>query len=249
MQNESTRTSAGPRDANARRRRVAIDRLPTDDAAHARRATAARGNRKHAAAVVNERITGIMCGSKPPRKIGLCWRTMTPDEAVRRLAAFVTEKGEFSADEVYNAMEKAGVPEATADRAYKFAQIAWTHLCLADSGLKFPSEYFCLNGGGEIVETGLLAQEPSYAAAIVVGKENARTPGISRLVSMSAEVNSINAALHKGSKPENLVLGPPAIFLEDPTAEGLEKAREEIRRRLPPAAPRKSPRPWWRFWA
>ena len=174
---------------------------------------------------------------------------MTPDEAVRRLGAFVTENGAFTADDVYQTLEKSGIPALTADRAYKFAQIAWTHLCLGDSGLKFPSEYFCLNAGGDIVESGRLENEPSYAATIAVGKESGRTPGILHLVSLSAEVNAINAALKKGSKPENLVLGPPAIFLEDPTAEGLERAREEIRRRLPPTPRRNARRPWWRFWA
>jgi hypothetical protein len=172
---------------------------------------------------------------------------MTPEQAVNQLAALVVDNTEFSTDDIYEAMGKAGVPDDVADRAYKFTQIAWARVLLGGLGLKFPSDYFCLNASGDIVESGRLEEQPFFVAATHVATEHARSKGFARFASMSADVLAVNDALHAGSKPENLVLAPPAIFLEAPTSAGMEKARQEIARRL--AASRgAAPKPWWRFW-
>jgi len=60
---------------------------------------------------------------------------------------------------------------------------------------------------------------------------------------MAAEVHAVNELLNKGSKPENLVTATPALFMEAPTPEGMERARQHLLRGLD--QPKK---PWWRFW-
>ena len=86
-----------------------------------------------------------------------------------------------------------------------------------------------------------------FAAATREAANEGRSEGVARLGAMSAHFNAVNDALNAGSKPENLSLAPPAVFLEDPTPEGIEKATAEISRRL--SASRKPARkPWWRFW-
>ena len=43
------------------------------------------------------------------------------------LADAIAAGGEFTEDELYAAMSRAGLPDDVADHAYKFTQIAWGH--------------------------------------------------------------------------------------------------------------------------
>jgi hypothetical protein len=58
---------------------------------------------------------------------------------------------------------------------------------------------------------------------------------------MSADVNAVNNALNRGSKPEDLATAPPCLFTEAPTEAGMENARKAIAEHL--AALRGRPRP------
>ena len=124
---------------------------------------------------------------------------------------------------------------------------------LANLGVTVASNYFCFNSAGEVTESGLLKEEPFFCAALEVAKQP-RTPGFVRLAAMSADVSVVNAALHAGSRPENLVTDPPAVFLEAPTPDGVSKARRflaEWRRtqaRRPPPGSSSPNKPWWRLW-
>jgi hypothetical protein len=159
---------------------------------------------------------------------------MTPEMAVRRLTDIIDSEGEFTEDGVYSAMAQAGIPEAVADRAFKFTQIAFGRVFLDGMGIKFPVDYLCFNAAGDVIESGLLAEQPYFVAAMTIARS--RPPrGLPRLALMSSEVNAVNRALKAGSKTENLVAGPPAMFLEPPTPVGVDKARQVLRDRL--AAP------------
>jgi hypothetical protein len=59
---------------------------------------------------------------------------LTPDAAVACLAEIVAQRATFEEEDIYEAMRKVGVPDAVADRAYKFAQIAWGRAFLAGLG-------------------------------------------------------------------------------------------------------------------
>src|SRR6266849_4272136 len=176
---------------------------------------------------------------------------VSPDTAVAWLADIVASRNEFTEDEVYSALADAGVPGALADRAYKFTQIAWARSLLARLGVQFSPEYVCFDASGKIVESGRLADESCFAAASRLAARYASAPGLRRLALMSADLRAVNEALNKGSKPEDLVTTPAFLFLEAPTAAGMENARRVIDRHMAAAAaatPKSAPaKPWWRF--
>ena len=181
---------------------------------------------------------------------------MAPEAAVARLAEIVAARAEFTEDDIYAAMADASIPDLIADRAYKFTQTAWGRAFLDGMGVQFGTDYLCFNGAGEVIELGQLADQPYFVAAARLVPQYARSPGFKSLVLMSADVSTVNSALHAGSKPENLVMGPAAFFMEAATPAGLAKAQQLLSERVSagkrgsssvgrPAADNK---PWWRFW-
>jgi NACalpha-BTF3-like transcription factor len=202
---------------------------------------------------------------------------MTPEAAVARLAELMDTRDKLSQDDIYTMMREAGIPDPVADRALKFTQIAWGRVFLGSFGVRFSPDYFSFNAVGDVVEQGLLREQPYFAAAMSLARRYANTPGFQRLAVMSADVDAVNRALNAGSKAENLVTSPAALFFEVATPAGMEKARkliaqkaaeaekEERSRRLeaaerparptPPAKPASSAKPaspakpWWRFWS
>lgn len=181
---------------------------------------------------------------------------MTPEAAVGRLAEIIAARSDFTEDELYAAMSEVGIPDPVADRAYKFTQTAWGRAFLDGLGVQFGSDYLCFDAAGDVIESGELADQPYFAAAVRLAPRYARSPGLKRFVLMSADVSAVNSALNAGSRPEDLVMGPAAFFMEAPTAAGMDRARRILSERAsagkrsgsgrsPPAAGKK---PWWRFW-
>jgi hypothetical protein len=144
-------------------------------------------------------------------------------DAVGRLAATVGARHEFGEDDLYKTLAAAGVPRSAADRAVKFTQTAWAREILAGMGMQFGTQFFWFDAAGEVVESGTLAADPYYAEAVRLAPRYAASPGFVRFAMMSADLRSVNSALHAGSKPEDLVLGPAAYFTEPPTDAGLER--------------------------
>lgn len=182
---------------------------------------------------------------------------MAPEAAIVSLAEIIAARSEFTEDELYVAMSAAGIPIPVADRAYKFTQTAWGRVFLDGLGVQFGADYLCFNAAGEVIESGRLADQPYFAAAVRLAPQYARSPGFRRFVLMSADVNAVNSALHAGSKPENLVMGPAAFFLEAPTAAGMDKARRLLSEqtsagsragRFGEREPVAAKKPWWQFW-
>lgn len=180
---------------------------------------------------------------------------MTPEAAVTRLVELVAARGTFSEDDIYAAMADAGIPDPVADRAYKFTQTAWGRAFLDGLGVHFGSEYLCFDAAGGVIESGELAAQPYYAAAVGLVRKYAGSPGFQSFALMSADVSTVNNALNAGARPENLVMGPAAFFLEPPTPGGMEKARQLLSERASasrrsvarPASPA-TKKPWWQFW-
>jgi hypothetical protein len=157
---------------------------------------------------------------------------VSPETAVEWLSDIVAARQEFTDDDIYAVLADAGVSDRLADRAFKFTQIAWGRALLDGLGVRFPPEYFWLNGRGEVVESGLLADDPCFAAASRLTPQYAGSPGFMRLAAASADVNAVNNALNAGSDPKNLATSPAFLFLEAPTADGLKRAQETIHREL-----------------
>jgi hypothetical protein len=174
---------------------------------------------------------------------------VSPEAAVAKLATIVTERREFSEDDIYAAMSSAGIPDGEADRAFKFTQTAWGRAFLAGLGVRFAPEYLCFNGSGEVIESGQLDDEAHYAAAWKLASQYQSSAGFQRLALMSADVHAINDLLNRGSKAKDLVTSPAFLFLEAPTETGMQRARQVIAEHM--AALQKAhpvQKPWWRFW-
>ncbi len=90
---------------------------------------------------------------------------MTPRAAVARLVELIDTDADFMEEDVYAAMAQAGVPASTADRAFKFTQIAFGRVFLDGMGIRFPPDYLCFNAAGDVIESGLLAEQPFFVAA------------------------------------------------------------------------------------
>ncbi|HEY2784503.1 MAG TPA: hypothetical protein VGJ05_05955 [Fimbriiglobus sp.] len=183
---------------------------------------------------------------------------MAPETAVALLGEFIAARLEFTEDELRGAMADAGIPDPVADRAYQFTQIAWGRVFLDGLGLQFSSDYLCFNGAGDVIESGLLTAQPYFAAAIALAPKYARSPGFPKFALMSADVNAVNSALHAGSKPENLVMGPSALFMEVTTPSGIEKAQQYLSKHVASSTKAShsesvtetsATKPWWRFWS
>jgi hypothetical protein len=155
---------------------------------------------------------------------------VSPDTAVAWLADIIAPQEEFTQNEACSALAVAGVPGELAERAYLFMQIAWAQSLLTGLGVQVSPEYRCSDSSGTIVESGRLADEPCFAAASRLAARYSRTPGFKRLVLTSAGVRAVNDLLNKGSKPEDLGLTPTHLFLEAPSAAGMENAHGTIAR-------------------
>jgi hypothetical protein len=135
-------------------------------------------------------------------------------------------------DEIYRAAVASGVPGRLADRAFKFAQIAWGRFSLGTLGVQFSPDDMCFNADGEVVESGRLEDEPCFAAATRLVERFALTPAYQRLAYSSADFNTVIDARRAGSKLEILETGPAGVFLEAPTKAGLRRATERLTRHL-----------------
>ena len=176
---------------------------------------------------------------------------MTPREAVIILAEIVRSRNDFTEDDVYEALSHAGVPDELADRTYKFTQVAWGRFFLDGLGVSFPQEYYWLSAAGKVVSCGELRDEPSFSAASSLAQQYAPHAGFQRLALMSADVQAVNEALRKGSKPANLRTAPVVMFTEAPTPEGLASANRllaELLATKTPSSSKEERRPWWKLW-
>jgi hypothetical protein len=182
----------------------------------------------------------------------------TPESAVNQIVKIVKssqDPADLSESIIYNKISELGIPHSTADLAYKFTQIAWGRVFLDDMGLEFSSEYFCFNGAGNVVEHGLLIENPFFKVAIKLAKKCPKSQFSPIFAVMSADVQVVNDALNAGASPKDLVLFPPCLFIEPPTSEGAQKAQKYISlkmsyRHLKKVSTESKPiknKPWWKF--
>jgi len=160
----------------------------------------------------------------------------------------VASQPDTNEDAIYEALEAAGIPKEQADRLYKFTQIAWGRVLLDGLNITFTQQYFCLDADGSIIESGQLHKEPYYAYAMSWISQNPPHPAFEFMATTSSDVNTVNQALHAGSKLENLILSPPIIFLAVPTEEGLKKAKELMIKHVEAIDAQNKKKPWWKIW-
>lgn len=177
---------------------------------------------------------------------------MTPVESVQQLVLILRDSANepHSEDDIYDALEHAGVPYDVADRAYKFTQIVCGRKFLDGMGIRFSDDYICFNRFGDEMESGCIADEPYFRAAMNhAGPESIGGESFGSFALMSADVQAVNNALNSGSDPANLVMAPTFLFLEPPTESGMVSAQQVIELHMKKLKSQSARRkPWWRFW-
>jgi hypothetical protein len=153
---------------------------------------------------------------------------MTPAEIVAHVAEFLVANPEFSAEEFYGAMDRATIPFDLVDRAYNLMQSAWAYVFLDGRGIRLSPDYMVFDSDGNLLESGKLSDEPYFVAAIELGRKYSNSQGFKNLVLQSSELAPASKAVKTGSKPENLVLAPVAIFNGDVTEAGMRKAQQVL---------------------
>jgi hypothetical protein len=103
---------------------------------------------------------------------------------------------------------------------------------LEGRGVRLSADYFCFDAAGEVVESGLLAEQPHFVAATALAEQYSCFPGAVRLASMSSDVMAVSNALADGSRLGSLVASPVAVFVEGATPTAIDKARQFLSRRL-----------------
>jgi hypothetical protein len=180
------------------------------------------------------------------------------------LAKILAAMPVFNEDLAYEEMERAGIPFAHADRTYFFTQIAWGRFLLEPSeglegtGISLSDEYFCCDAQGNIIESGKLANDPSFTTARQILRGYIAHKPCLDFAMCSAEVHVANSALNSGAKLEDVGVGPSCLFTEAATDEGLKRVNEIIAQYLRDRRPNKptqpeantaqNTKPWWQFW-
>jgi hypothetical protein len=151
---------------------------------------------------------------------------MTAEQLVARIAAAFDVTAPPSDGAVIDNLIKSGVGDRQADVAVKLVQIACGRIFLDGLGIKFSDDYLCFDAHGKVVESGRLSQHPVFAAAME--RMNSAPLAVKYLAVMSADVQTVNKMMQKGSDPSSLATGPSALFVEVPTEAGLATARQMI---------------------
>lgn len=186
----------------------------------------------------------------------------TPEGAISLLAFAVEARPNATDKELMQALRLGGVPEPLAARTMAFTPTAWGRLLLDGMGIAFSPEFVIFDSQGSVAESGLLAGQPDFAAATRLGPQYMGTAAFERLALSSGEVDAINQLLHKGEKPEDVILAPAFVFLEPISNAGLKRAQkvmDQYTSALTPQVEGNTPmaesaatlatrKPWWRFW-
>lgn len=109
-------------------------------------------------------------------------------------------------------LRAAGLPHA--DRAVTMLPLAFGRRIL-DGLVDLPATCVEVDAGGRPRRSGPLADDPIYAAADQIARAEGSRDDAERIGLRSAEVRAVNQALHAGAKPEDLVLSPPTLQIDD----------------------------------
>ena len=178
------------------------------------------------------------------------------------------------------AVEKSnpGISHRLASDIADFLPIAFGRWVLRDNPLRFDEHYLRIDSAGRARVYCRLDDEPAYREAVAIIPEaaamdlgaiaslitrdaeardilqaDAQRAGenvVKKLARASAEYQMIDAALRRGSRPENLDLSPPIINGPDEFCDPLDRAPAFAEKPWwwETWKPQAKPRPWWKFW-
>jgi len=172
------------------------------------------------------------------------------DSSIRRFVAAFQKVDD--SDSAADMLANAGVDDELVNRLVTFAPLAFARVIFATMKDSFSPDYVQVRCDGTLEEGLRLMHEPVFARSLVLSRELSGSEfleAVKKVAATSLEFQGINDALHRGSKPENLIMGPPVVFDAGVSEAACEKTLRLLAARTKEkwAAARK-PKPWWRFW-
>jgi hypothetical protein len=150
---------------------------------------------------------------------------------LRAIPIFV-QNAEFNLEPVRIGLITSRIPSADHERIIEFLPLAFARDLMATMGVSFSDEYIRLDAEGQERLRANLADEPWFVESQKLAPEVMAQMGSDAFMAIagrSAELDAVNQALHAGSQPADLILGPPVMQWFDPP---------------PPPPPKK---PWWKL--
>ncbi len=90
---------------------------------------------------------------------------------VQAIVTAMMRHPEAGQDEMLPVIEACGLSPREAWRAYQFLPIAFVHVALADTGVKFQPDYFAADSSTDARIRHQLADEPLYLAGVACPKQ------------------------------------------------------------------------------
>lgn len=112
--------------------------------------------------------------------------------------------------ELTEILAAAGVPRA--GHVVAMLPLAYGRRIL-DGLVELPATFCEIDDAGAVARESALADDPIFAAADRIARDEASRKDVERIGMASSEVNAVNAALHAGAEPKNLVMSPPMMRL------------------------------------
>lgn len=120
--------------------------------------------------------------------------------------------------ELKEALVKAGIAPSLAEELLQFMPLAFARAYMNGAGIKFADYYIRLNPQTKEEIQKRLDDEPVYRDSLEVAfhiiNNNSCGEAFTAIVFCSCELIVLNKLLTKGSKPEDIVIGPPILFME-----------------------------------
>ena len=148
---------------------------------------------------------------------------------IRRAVPVLIAHGQDDQDVLASSLIRAGLTQEQAHDAIRFIPLAFGRELLRGTGVTLPDTF--LRVFDNATEEVALEDEQFFRGASFLAPTLARELGgaaFGVLAMQSAEVRAVNEALHAGSEPRDLVIGPPLVEC---------------------TFARRPPEPWWKIWA
>ena len=150
---------------------------------------------------------------------------MSPNQAINLLVAAARSHPDSDDESLIASLCAQACPREEAHGALLFAPLAFGRTFLDRMGIEFSSLYVLFSEEGEVLEEGELTDHPFFVAALDEAGKFEDRADLKPLAFRSSEVKAINQALNAGSKPHNLLMSPAALFVSQPSEEGLQIAQ------------------------
>jgi hypothetical protein len=120
--------------------------------------------------------------------------------------------------ELKEALIKTDIAPWLAEKLLQFMPLAFARVYMNGMGIKFADDYICLNPQTKKEILKRFDDEPVYQDSLEVAfyiiNNNLVSEAFQAIIFRSCELNALNNLLAKGSNPENILVGPPVLFME-----------------------------------